>query len=173
MQIKRRNMWPNQVCPFLFPPFPISLFSCLPFSFSTFFHTFLLALSVRNRNDFECYLVWPEISLAAGQGQGSRRTGHSQGWGMSSRCLGLHSPPPRWHVARKLCVIYRQIVLRREVLGSQKVTPRIYWWAAAAGAAGALVVAFIPRFRLSLLLIKIAYAQQGVYLMPFDEQKKK
>lgn len=126
MQIKRRNMWPSE-CPFL----------CVFFSFFSFlFHFFFLSgfsrfskrfpsSLGRNRNDFECYLVWPEISLAAGQG--SHRThdmrhspgGRGKRWvSSSSRCLGLHLPlpcpvPP----SRKWCVIYRQIVLcRGEVL---------------------------------------------------------
>lgn len=92
--------------------------------FSYVFHRFLLAQQPgRNRNDFECYLVWPEISLAAGQGSHrTHDTRHSPGgrrakrW-LSSRCLGLHLSPPLPCCPRKWCVIYRQIVLcRGEVL---------------------------------------------------------
>lgn len=70
-------------------------------------------------------MVWPEISLAAGQG--SRRTGRTAGGRERGRKGGADEQQvfgvavsPLWHVARKLCVIYRQIVLRREVFVAKK-----------------------------------------------------
>lgn len=124
MQIKRRNMWPSE-CPFLcfFSSFLFHFFSGF---FSYVFHRFLLAQQPgRNRNDFECYLVWPEISLAAGQGSHrTHDTRHSprgrEGKAMAQQqVFGVALVPalPRSRSPRKWCVIYRQIVLcRGEVL---------------------------------------------------------
>lgn len=63
---------------------------------------------------------WQLARAAAGQAaQSGGGSGAGRGGADEQQVFGV-AVSPLWHVARKLCVIYRQIVLRREVFVAKK-----------------------------------------------------